>query len=120
MTSVLTMEAVSKSIGNKPILDGISIQVAAEEIAGLIGDNGAGKTTLIRCICGLYEVTSGSISLYGQSPHRMSDVVKQRLGVVFDTPCLIPEMSALDNLLYFCAPYGLSRQSRQVAMPQRS
>jgi ABC-type multidrug transport system ATPase subunit len=58
-------------LGHKtiPVLDGLSIDVAAGTIYGLLGPSGCGKTTLLSCCLGALTPKSGSILLYGEKPH---------------------------------------------------
>ena len=65
MTNVLTVASVSKQYGGNTAVDGISFDVARNEIVGLLGPNGAGKTTTINMILGVLAPTSGSIRIEG-------------------------------------------------------
>jgi len=63
VTSVLTVDSLSKRYGDTIAVDGISFDVAQNEIVGLLGPNGAGKTTTINMVLGVLEPTSGSIRI---------------------------------------------------------
>jgi ABC-2 type transport system ATP-binding protein len=63
VTNVLTVESLSKRYGDTTAVDGISFEVAENEIVGLLGPNGAGKTTTINMVLGVLEPTSGSIRI---------------------------------------------------------
>jgi len=65
VTNVLTVASVSKQYGGNTAVDGISFDVARNEIVGLLGPNGAGKTTTINMILGVLAPTSGSIRIEG-------------------------------------------------------
>jgi len=65
VTNVLAVESLSKQYGPTTAVDGISFQVARNEIVGLVGPNGAGKTTTINIILGVLEPTGGSIPIEG-------------------------------------------------------
>ncbi|MCG3132935.1 MAG: Ferric enterobactin transport ATP-binding protein FepC [Planctomycetes bacterium] len=71
------------SYGRRPILDGVSIDVAEGQLLGLVGPNGAGKSTLLRCLCGMLNPSSGRATLDGRDVAAMSrrDVARV-LGVV--------------------------------------
>ncbi|SFW64359.1 ABC-F family ATP-binding cassette domain-containing protein [Amycolatopsis australiensis] len=62
MANLVNLEAVSKSYGVKPLLDGVSLGVAAGQRIGVVGLNGGGKTTLLEVLSGLTEPDSGRVS----------------------------------------------------------
>lgn len=61
--SVLTTNMLSVQLGDRAVLNGVSIQVAAGELVLLAGRNGAGKSTLLRCLIGAFEPNVGSVKL---------------------------------------------------------
>src|SRR6478735_7236770 len=63
--ALLRADAVSKSFGAVVALSGVSMEVAAGEITGLVGDNGAGKSTLIKIISGVLRADNGKIEFDG-------------------------------------------------------
>ncbi len=62
MANLVNLEAVSKSYGVKPLLDGVSLGIAAGQRIGVVGLNGGGKTTLLEVLSGLAEPDSGRVS----------------------------------------------------------
>ncbi|GHF99464.1 MULTISPECIES: ABC-F family ATP-binding cassette domain-containing protein [Amycolatopsis] len=62
MANLVNLEAVSKSYGVKPLLDGVSLGIAAGQRIGVVGLNGGGKTTLLEVLSGLSEPDSGRVS----------------------------------------------------------
>ncbi|SEF27488.1 ATP-binding cassette, subfamily F, uup [Amycolatopsis pretoriensis] len=62
MANLVNLEAVSKSYGVRPLLDGVSLGVAAGQRIGVVGLNGGGKTTLLEVLSGLAEPDSGRVS----------------------------------------------------------
>jgi branched-chain amino acid transport system ATP-binding protein len=98
---MLEVQSVSKRFGGATAVSGVSLKVAAGEIAGLIGPNGAGKTTLFNLIAGSLPPTSGEIRLEGRSitrekPHRR---MSRGLGRTFQIPRPFGEMTLLENML---------------------
>jgi ABC-type multidrug transport system ATPase subunit len=62
---VLTLTDVTKSFGDRRVLDGVSLEVASGESVALLGANGSGKTTTLRCLVGLSRPDQGSIAICG-------------------------------------------------------
>lgn len=98
--------------GEKPVLQGLSLDVKAGELCAVMGENGSGKSTLLRLIAGFEQSAAGSLTLSGQDPRRlrpkerarMVAYLPQRFGVYFDTDVLDivlmganPELGALGS-----------------------
>lgn len=99
---ILEVRDLKKSYGEKEILKGVSFDVAASEVITFIGESGAGKSTLLRCLNLLEEPTGGDIlfqgeSILGHAFDRKS--YRARVGMVFQSFYLFPNMSVLDNCL---------------------
>jgi putative ABC transport system ATP-binding protein len=108
-------------------LNGLSLDVAANEFVAVMGSSGSGKSTLLNLLGCLDVATSGSYLLAGEdvshmSDDRLTDIRNRRIGFVFQTFNLIPRMTALQNvalpLLYARLPKR-ERQSRAKAMLER-
>jgi phosphonate transport system ATP-binding protein len=84
----------------RPILDQVSFSVAPGEFVGLLGLNGAGKSTLLRSLVGLVPLRQGDVYI-GQLPMtpRALPELRQQVGMLFQGGGLIPQLSALDNVL---------------------
>ncbi len=89
---------LGKTIGDRVILDDISVQVRAGDVVGVIGKNGAGKTTLLETLLGLSLRTSGSCALLGDDSTRLSSAAKQRIGYVPQQDELIPTLTGRRQL----------------------
>ena len=97
----LEIDAVSKSYGDRVVLDGLSLSVAEHEVLCLIGPSGCGKSTLLRCVDLLDPIDSGDIRLDGLSVIGRdvdADAVRRRIGIVFQSFNLFPHMTVLDNV----------------------
>jgi branched-chain amino acid transport system ATP-binding protein len=101
MTTLITVENVSKHFGGLTALDGVSLEIRQGEIYGLIGPNGAGKTTLFNTLSGLYVPSSGHISLEGKPLMRMKphNIVEAGLARTFQNIRLFANMTALENIM---------------------
>ena len=100
MTEALVVEGLSKSFGRHQVLRGIDLTVAEHEVVALIGASGSGKSTLLRCINLLEPIDAGRIFLGGEELTRRHDVnlVRRRIGIVFQAFNLFPHMSVLRNV----------------------
>ncbi|XVU23183.1 amino acid ABC transporter ATP-binding protein [Actinoplanes sp. CA-054009] len=98
---VLSCQDVRKTFGTAVVLDGLSLEVGEHEVVALIGASGSGKSTLLRCVNLLTEIDDGTIRLDGEDitdPRVDPDVVRQKIGLVFQSYNLFPHMSVLDNI----------------------
>lgn len=95
---VLTLDQVTKRIGKKTIVDGLSFEVRRGEIVGLLGPNGAGKTTAIRMITGLITINEGDIRIAGHSIRNAFKQAIVHVGGIIENPEFYPYMSGFDNL----------------------
>lgn len=98
--------------GKLTIFSDISLRVSAGESVGIVGSSGAGKTTLLNLLGGLDKPSSGHIDICGQDIHSMSEAGRARfrnrhLGFVYQFHHLLPEFSALENVMMPCALGGL-------------
>lgn len=98
---------ISKTFGDKKVLDDVSFSINDGSICGLIGHNGAGKTTLIGILCALIRPDIGSVSIGGVD--LFGDIKRARslIGYVPQKTSLYPEMSGRENLHYFGTVIGL-------------
>ena len=92
---------VAKRFGGVAALDGVDVDVAAGSVHAIVGPNGSGKTTLLNMISGFYRPDAGSIELggvevVGRSPAR---IARLYVGRTFQTPKLLPELSAIENVM---------------------
>ncbi len=99
---VLSIKNLHKKYGEREVLHGISLEVAKGEVLVVVGPSGCGKSTLLRCINGLEPIQSGDIVLAGQtisSGKTRWNLVRQRIGMVFQSYDLFPHMTVMENIL---------------------
>ncbi|BDV29900.1 sugar ABC transporter ATP-binding protein [Microbacterium terricola] len=98
---VLAVRELRKRFAETRALDGVSFDVRAHEVVGLIGENGAGKSTLLKTLIGLVQPDSGSIEMRGE-PVRMRGIAQAGaagIGMVFQEQSLIPNLTVAENIL---------------------
>lgn len=78
---MISINNVSKTLGDKKVLNDINLDIEKGSIFGVIGENGAGKTTLIKCMLGIYKQDEGEIKIHGQSVLENPEA-KQKIGYV--------------------------------------
>ena len=106
--TILACEAVCKNYYdgqlNVQVLDNLTLQVDKGRSIGIVGASGSGKSTLLHILGGLDKPTSGRVSLMGQdlsqlSQKQLSRLRNQHLGFVYQFHHLLPEFSALENVM---------------------
>ncbi len=111
-------KSIFKHEPGKVALNSVSLTVPHGEIFGLLGPNGAGKTTLVKILSTLSIPTSGTATVTGLDVVKDSLAVRRRIGVVYgDERTFYWRLSALDNLLFYAALYGIpARDARRRAL----
>jgi len=110
---MLEVQAVSRSFGDRKVLDDVSFAVRGGRMTGFVGGNGAGKTTTMRVILGVLQPDSGSVSLDG-SPITASD--RTRIGYMPEERGLYPKMKVHEQIVYLGRLHGMSTaQARESA-----
>lgn len=101
MSTKIELERVTKAYGDVVVLNEVDLAVAEHDVVCLIGSSGSGKSTLLKCVDLLLPVDAGRILLDGDditAQHVNPDVVRQRMGIVFQSFNLFPHMSVVDNV----------------------
>lgn len=95
---------IHKSFGELEVLKGVSLEVNRSEVVSIVGQSGAGKTTLLQILGTLSPMDSGELIIDGEkvsqlSDNRLSDFRNRHIGFVFQFHHLLPEFSALENVM---------------------
>ncbi len=98
--SIVQVDCVSKSYGPVQALRDVSLDVAAGEVLGLVGDNGAGKSTLCKILSGADYPDSGAVLVRGEKVDLASPAVARNLGIetVYQDLALAPHLSIAGNI----------------------
>ena len=101
---MITVEGITKSFGSLKVLKGIDLHVEKGEIISIVGASGAGKTTLLQIIGTLDKADSGTVHINGQKLNslrdsQLSDFRNKNIGFVFQFHQLLPEFTALENVM---------------------
>lgn len=108
---VLQTNSLTKQYGKFTALDNANMTVYHQDIYGLIGKNGAGKTTLMKVVTGLTEQTGGTFELFGKSGSAAAKE-KSRIGCLIENPAFFGNMTAYQNLKYYCLQKGITDLSQ--------
>ncbi|MBE7323871.1 amino acid ABC transporter ATP-binding protein [Nocardioides sp. Y6] len=99
---MVQMRDIVKRYGHTTVLDGVNLDVHQGEVVVLIGPSGAGKSTLLRCINGLEQIQSGTITVAGEEltySEKHLNRVRSRIGMVFQSFNLFPHMTVMENIV---------------------
>ncbi|TWI67542.1 ABC-2 type transport system ATP-binding protein [Pseudoduganella lurida] len=118
-TPVVTMKAVDKAFGGRPVLANVNWQVAPGQVIGLLGRNGAGKSTLIECMLGLRETDRGTVALFGEPVARLSEAARARIGYVPQRSDLFEWLTPDQLLAYFKTLYPRWNDARVASLLAR-
>ena len=116
----LALERVSITLGGRPLVDDVSLELRPGEVVGLLGPNGAGKTTTFNLITGLLRPDSGDVLLDGQSVSTLSMPVRARLGIGYlpQEASVFRQLTVRDNLKLALAESGTPEHRRRDRLEQ--
>ena len=114
--AVIKVSHLKKSYGNLTVLKDINAEIHKGEVISVIGPSGTGKSTFLRCLNLLEQPTEGTILVNGHdilAPDADVPALRRKIGMVFQSFNLFPELSVMDNITY--APRRLLGKSRDEA-----
>jgi lipopolysaccharide export system permease protein len=116
----LALERVSITLGGRPLVDEVSLELRPGEVVGLLGPNGAGKTTTFNLITGLLRPDSGDVLLDGDSVSDLSMPVRARLGIGYlpQEASVFRQLTVRDNLRLALAESGTPKPIRRQRLDQ--
>lgn len=113
---MIEVKNLKKSFGSNLVLDGINYQINKGEKIVIVGPSGSGKSTFLRCLNLLEKPTEGEIWFEGElisDPKCKIDLVRRKMGMVFQHFNLFPHLSIMDNITL--APVKLKIQTKEEA-----
>ena len=117
---MIDIKNITKSFGSLQVLKGIDLHINKGEVVSIVGPSGAGKTTLLQIIGTLDKPDAGTICIDGidvssLSTRKLSDFRNQHIGFVFQFHQLLPEFTALENIMI---PAYIAGKSNSEAKPR--
>lgn len=118
MSALIELSGFNKRFGDVPVLQDIDLRVKEGEVLVILGPSGCGKSTLLRCLNGLESGHAGQYRFIGRELAANTDwrLVRQQIGMVFQSYHLFPHMSVLDNILL--GPVNVQRRAKAEARQQ--
>ena len=119
---MIDIKGITKSFGSLQVLKGIDLHIKKGEVVSIVGPSGAGKTTLLQIIGTLDKPDSGEITIDGTdvrklSSKRLSEFRNKRIGFVFQFHQLLPEFTAVENVMLPALIAGASKgEAKKRAM----
>ena len=117
---MIEIKSITKSFGSLQVLKGINLSIDRGEIVSIVGPSGAGKTTLLQIIGTLDRPDTGDIIIDGTnveklSTDKLSVFRNQHIGFVFQFHQLLPEFTAIENVMIPAFIAGKSTRQRPLA-----
>lgn len=115
METVLKINALNKNYKHQKALKDVTMTIKEGEIYGLIGRNGAGKTTLLKSITRMISPSSGEIQLFNSTSNSEWTEALARTGAVIETPVAYDNLTAQQNLAYYCKLRGIPNAKARIS-----
>lgn len=117
---MIRLEGITKSFGNLQVLRGIDLEIEKGEIVSIVGPSGAGKTTLLQIMGTLDMPDNGSVAIDGTlvnllNEKELSAFRNRHIGFVFQFHQLLPEFTALENVMIPAFIAGVGQQEARIA-----
>jgi ABC-2 type transport system ATP-binding protein len=112
---VISVDGFHKTYRDTVAVAGLSFEVAAGQVLGLVGPNGAGKTTTLRAIAGIIPPTRGQVLVAGCDVRSQPVQAKQRLAYIPDEPRLFDTLTVAEHLEFVAAAYNVSDHAKKGA-----
>lgn len=111
---IIDVQNITKSFGDKVVVNNIAMRVKPGEIYGFLGPNGSGKTTFLRMLCGLLKPDTGSGTCLGLDIIKESIAIKRQVGYMTQKFSYYDDLSIKENLDFVARVYGVSNKKKVV------
>ena len=104
---MIATQRLTRRFGAFTAVDSLTLSVPAGEVFGFLGPNGAGKTTVMRMLAALIAPTEGEAQVAGLHVRKQGHLIRERVGILTESPGLYRKLTALENLRFYARLYGL-------------
>lgn len=111
-TPAIEASSLTKKFGDLTAVDNLTFQVNPGEIFGLVGPDGAGKSTTLRMLSSIMDPTAGSATIAGYDVTTQAAQVKDQLAYMSQRFSLYPDLTVMENILFYSDLYGVSSRGR--------
>jgi ABC-2 type transport system ATP-binding protein len=119
VSNAIVARGLTRRFGAVVAVDGIDLDVPAQQIYGFLGPNGSGKSTTIRMMCGLLKPSAGSVTVLGHDALSEAETVRLKLGYMTQKFSLWDDLTVRENLEFMCSVYGLTGAARRERVAAR-
>ena len=114
----INTQRLKKSFGPLTAVEELTLSVPRGELFGLVGSDGAGKSTTLRMLTGIMEPSGGDAFVLGTSMSRNADEVRGRIGYMSQRFGLYPDLTVLENLLFYADIQMIPRRGREARVEE--
>ena len=116
--TVVKLDGLIKKYDNRPVVDGLSLEIKEGEIFGLLGPNGAGKSTTMNMICSLLKPTAGSVEVFGMDIKKDINKFKPLIGYIPQELAIYGNLKAWENVELFTSLYDIKGKELKGAIDE--
>lgn len=113
MNKIIELHNLTKTFGNKKVVNQLSFDIEEGKIFGLLGPNGAGKTTTLRMLSCLMTPSSGYFQVMSHTSGKDNEHIRHLIGAVTESPGLYDRLSIWDNLAFYGSCYRMGSKVLQ-------
>lgn len=123
-TPVMQVQGLAVRYGTHEVLTNFSLAVAAGESVAIMGPSGSGKSSLLACITGMLRPSAGTVEVAGHAisalgANDQAKIRRQQIGLIFQSPDLLPELSVIENVALLMLLDGLARSQALALAAER-